>query len=57
MESITLKNGVEMPPLGLGVFQAPPDETRDAVAAALGSCNSHTLFLSPRPAAVPKRPS
>src|SRR5439155_9613874 len=29
-------NGVEMPALGLGVFQTPPDETRDAVRAALG---------------------
>src|SRR5207247_477921 len=33
---ITLNNGVEMPALGLGVFQTPPDETRDAVRAALG---------------------
>src|SRR5438034_10115197 len=37
MESITLNNGVEMPALGLGVFQTPPDETRDAVRAAIGS--------------------
>jgi diketogulonate reductase-like aldo/keto reductase len=36
METITLNNGVEMPALGLGVFQTPPDETRGAVAAALG---------------------
>src|SRR5271156_196512 len=35
METITLNNGVEMPALGLGVFQTPPDETRDAVRAAL----------------------
>src|ERR1700758_2101620 len=35
METITLNNGVEMPALGLGVFQTPPDETRAAVAAAL----------------------
>jgi diketogulonate reductase-like aldo/keto reductase len=33
--NITLNNGVEMPALGLGVFQTPPDETRDAVRAAL----------------------
>jgi diketogulonate reductase-like aldo/keto reductase len=33
--SITLNNGIEMPALGLGVFQTPPDETRDAVRAAL----------------------
>src|SRR5207245_1883291 len=36
MESLTLNNGIEMPALGLGVFQTPPDETRDAVRAALG---------------------
>jgi diketogulonate reductase-like aldo/keto reductase len=35
MEIITLNNGIEMPALGLGVFQTPPDETRDAVLAAL----------------------
>jgi diketogulonate reductase-like aldo/keto reductase len=35
MKIITLNNGVEMPALGLGVFQTPPDETRDAVGAAL----------------------
>jgi diketogulonate reductase-like aldo/keto reductase len=28
METITLNNGLEMPALGLGVFQTPPDETR-----------------------------
>src|SRR4051794_23127026 len=33
--SIALDNGVELPALGLGVFQTPPDETRDAVRAAL----------------------
>jgi diketogulonate reductase-like aldo/keto reductase len=37
METISLNNGVEMPALGLGVFQTPPDETRDAVRAALDS--------------------
>ena len=33
--TITLNNGVEMPALGLGVFQTPPEETRDAVRSAL----------------------
>jgi diketogulonate reductase-like aldo/keto reductase len=28
METITLNNGVDMPALGLGVFQTPPNETR-----------------------------
>src|SRR5581483_2553101 len=32
---IELNNGVEMPALGLGVFQTPPAETRDAVRVAL----------------------
>ncbi len=41
METITFNNGVEMPALGLGVFQTPPDETRDAVAAALGCGYRH----------------
>src|SRR5271165_7073332 len=35
MDTVTLNNGLEMPALGLGVFQTPPDETRDAVRAAL----------------------
>ncbi len=40
-EIIMLNNGVEMPALGLGVFQTPPDETREAVQAALGSGYRH----------------
>lgn len=32
---LTLNNGVQMPALGYGVFQTPPDETRRAVAEAL----------------------
>ena len=39
--TLTLNNGVAMPALGLGVFQTPPDETRDAVAAALASGYRH----------------
>ena len=31
MTNVTLNNGVEMPALGLGVFQTPPEETRAAV--------------------------
>ncbi|MFB9659063.1 aldo/keto reductase [Glycomyces mayteni] len=31
----TLNNGLRMPLLGFGVFQTPPDQTRDAVAEAL----------------------
>lgn len=33
--TVTLNNGVQMPTLGFGVFQTPPDETRAAVAEAL----------------------
>jgi diketogulonate reductase-like aldo/keto reductase len=33
--TLKLNNGVAMPALGLGVYQTPPDETRDAVRAAL----------------------
>lgn len=38
---VTLNNGVEMPALGLGVFQTPPDETRTAVETALRSGYRH----------------
>ncbi|WP_112135746.1 aldo/keto reductase [Glycomyces dulcitolivorans] len=33
--NVDLNNGVRMPLLGFGVFQTPPDETRNAVAEAL----------------------
>src|SRR3954447_23350325 len=33
--ALTLNNDVEMPALGLGVFQTPPDEIREAVTSAL----------------------
>ena len=33
--TITLNNGVEIPQLGFGVFQIPPDLTKDATAEAL----------------------
>jgi diketogulonate reductase-like aldo/keto reductase len=32
---LTLNNGVEIPAIGFGVFQTPPEETRSAVEAAL----------------------
>jgi diketogulonate reductase-like aldo/keto reductase len=41
MENLTLNNGVEMPALGLGVFQTPPEETRDAVRSALETGYRH----------------
>jgi diketogulonate reductase-like aldo/keto reductase len=41
MKAIMLNNGVEMPALGLGVFQTPPDETRDAVRVALDAGYRH----------------
>lgn len=33
--TVTFNNGVEIPQLGFGVWQVPPDEVYDAVAAAL----------------------
>ena len=41
MQPITLNNGVEMPPIGLGVFQSPPDETTAAVETALATGYRH----------------
>jgi diketogulonate reductase-like aldo/keto reductase len=32
---------IEMSAVGLGVFETPPDETRDAVRVALGSGYRH----------------
>jgi diketogulonate reductase-like aldo/keto reductase len=39
--ALTLNGGVEIPALGLGVFQTPPDETRAAVEAALATGYRH----------------
>jgi diketogulonate reductase-like aldo/keto reductase len=41
VETIVLNNGVEIPALGLGVFQTPPDKTRAAVGAALAAGYRH----------------
>src|SRR4051795_8432670 len=41
VSTVTLNNGVALPALGLGVFQTPPNETRDAVTAALASGYRH----------------
>jgi len=38
---LTLNNGVTLPAVGLGVFQTPPGETRDAVTAALQAGYRH----------------
>ncbi|WP_123308248.1 aldo/keto reductase [Cellulomonas sp. PhB143] len=38
---LTLNNGVELPALGYGVFQTPPDETVPAVEAALEAGYRH----------------
>src|ERR1700740_2650998 len=38
---IALNNGAASPWIGLGVFQTPPDETRSAGAAALGTGYRH----------------
>ena len=34
-EFLTLSNGVEIPQLGFGVFQIPPEETKDVVKKAI----------------------
>jgi diketogulonate reductase-like aldo/keto reductase len=39
--ALTLNHGVELPALGLGVFQTPPDKTREAVRAALDAGYRH----------------
>ena len=41
MASLILNNNVEMPAVGFGVFQTPPDETRAAVEAALATGYRH----------------
>jgi diketogulonate reductase-like aldo/keto reductase len=41
MDKYTLNNGIEIPALGFGVFQTPPDETRTAVTAALKAGYRH----------------
>jgi Aldo/keto reductase family len=38
---VTLNNGLQMPILGFGVFQIPPDQTEQAVADALASGYRH----------------
>jgi diketogulonate reductase-like aldo/keto reductase len=38
---VTLNNGVQMPALGLGVYQSAPEETTDAVLAALETGYRH----------------
>ena len=41
MTTLQLNNEVEMPAIGLGVFQTPPEETRAAVEAALATGYRH----------------
>ena len=38
---LTLNNGVQIPALGFGVFQTPPEETIAAVSAALATGYRH----------------
>lgn len=38
---LTLNNGVTMPPIGLGVFQSPPEQTAQAVQTALETGYRH----------------
>jgi diketogulonate reductase-like aldo/keto reductase len=41
VSTLTLNNGVELPALGLGVFQTPAEETRAAVEAAIAAGYRH----------------
>jgi 2,5-diketo-D-gluconate reductase A len=41
MQTVTLNNGVEMPMLGLGVFNIPEDQTQAAVEDALAAGYRH----------------
>jgi diketogulonate reductase-like aldo/keto reductase len=41
VSTVTLNNGVELPAMGLGVFQTPAEETRAAVGAALSAGYRH----------------
>ncbi|KQM16384.1 oxidoreductase [Plantibacter sp. Leaf171] len=41
MDTFTLNNGIDIPALGLGVFQTPPDETNAAVVSALQAGYRH----------------
>ncbi len=41
MEYITLKNNIKIPQLGFGVFQIPPEETKEAVLLALKTGYRH----------------
>ena len=41
IQTLTLNNGVELPAVGFGVFQTPPDETAVAVEAALHAGYRH----------------
>jgi diketogulonate reductase-like aldo/keto reductase len=38
--TLTLNNGVEMPAFGFGVFRSRPEETANAVEAALGDAEA-----------------
>jgi diketogulonate reductase-like aldo/keto reductase len=41
MQTATLNNGVEMPILGFGVYQIPPEQTERAVSEALETGYRH----------------
>jgi diketogulonate reductase-like aldo/keto reductase len=54
VSTLALNSGVELPALGLGVFQTPAEETRAAVEAALAAGYRHTL-TQPLPTATSGR--
>ena len=52
--NITLNNGVEVPILGFGVYQIPPEDTEAAVATAHRASATATS-TPPRPTATSER--
>lgn len=45
--TVTLNNGVDMPVLGFGVFQIPPEQTEQTVADTLGGGRLERAALRP----------
>src|ERR1700743_1355589 len=45
--NVRLSDGVEIPQVGFGVFQVPPDETQRAVENALAAGDRHTHTAAP----------
>jgi 2,5-diketo-D-gluconate reductase A len=53
MQTVTLNNGVEMPILGFGVYQIPPEQTEQASTASGAPCRPSTAKATRRQSASP----